>query len=155
MLALIKKIGEERLEAMTAGDYILLSKLFHGKELGEIHPEQFDHLAELEIVRQTVNGIEFANGTLSILNGKGNGTPTDCQAIAASAWQSLEPSDTKKQIIAFIVENENTTSSQLAKFTGLSQGRVRTMLQGLVADGVIVKVGDNRYTTYKLKSDAG
>jgi ATP-dependent DNA helicase RecG len=154
MLALIKKIGEERLEAMTTDDYILLSKLFHGKELDGIHPEQFDHLAELEIVRQTVNGIEFANGALSILNGKGNGTPSDCQAIAASDWQSLELSDKKKQLIAFIAENDNTTSSQLAKFTGLSQGRVRAMLQGLVVDGVIAKVGDNRYATYKLKSDA-
>jgi predicted HTH transcriptional regulator len=73
------------------------------------------------------------------------------QSTATVDWQSIETSDRKKQIIAYMAENGNVTTSQLAKHTGLSQGRVRTILQELNADGVVVKDGDYRYTTYTLK----
>jgi hypothetical protein len=66
MLVLIKQIGDERLDAMTTEDYVLLSKLFNGREFVSTEPEQFAHLTELGIVKPTVNGIEFANGILAI-----------------------------------------------------------------------------------------
>jgi ATP-dependent DNA helicase RecG len=145
MLMLIKQIGDERLDVMTTDDYLLLSKLFSGREIDHIAPEQFAHLKELGIVKQTESGIEFAHGLLAI--------SSDCQAIVASDWQSLEANDKKKMIIAFITENNRVTSAQLAKLTGLSQARIRVILQSLVTDGVITKVGDNRYATYEMKRD--
>jgi ATP-dependent DNA helicase RecG len=74
MLTMIKKIGDERLEAMTTDDYILLSTLFHAKGLNDIHPSRFDHLAELGVVKQTERGLELVNGDLTIAN---NPSPID------------------------------------------------------------------------------
>jgi len=37
-----------------------------------------------------------------------------------------------------------------AAFTGLTQGRVRTILQELTADELIVKVGDYRHIHYRI-----
>jgi DNA-binding IclR family transcriptional regulator len=48
--------------------------------------------------------------------------------------------------------NNNATTAQLAKVTGLTQGRIRTLLQELVSLDAIEKDGDYRYTTYKLKN---
>ncbi|MCL2766387.1 MAG: winged helix-turn-helix domain-containing protein, partial [Peptococcaceae bacterium] len=53
---------------------------------------------------------------------------------------------------AFILDNGEATSAQLAKLTGLTQGRVRAILQKLVADGIIIKVGDNRFASYRIKN---
>ena len=88
-------------------------------------------------------GIELANGVLTL--------SSDCQANETSGWQSLETNDRKKQILDFISSSGKTTSSQIAKFTGLSQGRVRAILQELAAGGLIVKIGDNRYANYMIK----
>jgi len=145
MLTLIKKIGDERLEEMTTDDYLLLSALFHGKGLENIDPSKFENLAELGIVRYTERGIELSNGSLTL--------SSEYQAHVTSNWQSLEVNDRKKQILAFIAKNDNTTPSQLAKFTGLTQGRIRSILQELSADGLIVKVGDNRYASYVIKKN--
>ncbi|MDR1272268.1 MAG: putative DNA binding domain-containing protein [Clostridiales Family XIII bacterium] len=153
MLSLIKKIGDERLDAMTTDDYILLANLFQDKGIGGIKPAKFDHLVELGIVKRTENSIEFANGGMGLLARSANGKTSDCQAIATSDWQSLETGDRKKQIVAFFTNDEKVTSSQLAKYTGLTQGRIRTILQGLVNDGVVVKVGDNRYASYRLNNN--
>jgi predicted HTH transcriptional regulator len=57
----------------------------------------------------------------------------------------------KSQILSFFSNEDKVTSSQLAKYTGLTQGRIRTILQELVSDGVITKVGDNRHTSHRLK----
>lgn len=102
-------------------------------QVGGAQPERFAHLAEFElgIVKQTENGIAFTNGEISVL--------------------TENSSDQKKQIVTFAAKSDKVTSSQLAKFTGLTQGSVRAILQELVADGVIVKIGDNRYASYKLK----
>ena len=67
MLTMIKKIGDERLEAMTTDDYILLSKLFTGKGLGAIQESRFDHLLELGIIKYTELGLELVNGELTIV----------------------------------------------------------------------------------------
>ena len=67
MLTMFKKIGDERLEAMTTDDYILLSTLFTGKSITDIHQSRFDHLLELGILRHTELGLEIVNGELIIV----------------------------------------------------------------------------------------
>ena len=140
MLTLIKKIGDERLEAMTTDDYLLLSALFLGKGLDDIDPARFAHLAELDIVKYTERGIELQNSDITL--------SSDCQATVSSDCQSLEMSDRKKQILTFISSADKATSSQVANYMGLTQGRVRAILQEFVADGLIEKIGDNRYAYY-------
>jgi ATP-dependent DNA helicase RecG len=154
MLSLIKSIEDEHLNAVTTDDYILLMNLFQGKDLGNIKPEKFEHLIELEIIKRTAIGFEFTNGVMSFLTENFAGKSIDCQAIAKRLpidWQSLEKGDRKKQILAFFSNADKVTSSQLVKYTGLTQGHIRTILQELVSDGAIIKVGDNRYTSYRLK----
>ena len=78
--------------------------------------------------------------------------PIDCQSTATVDWQSIE-CDRKKQILVFVEENGKVTTAQLAKITGLTQGRVRTLLQELVASGLIIKDGDYRYATYEIEKN--
>jgi ATP-dependent DNA helicase RecG len=152
MLSLIKSIEDEHLNAMTTEDYILLMNLFQSKDSGNINPEKFEHLIELGIIKRTETGLEFTNGVMSLLTERLHGKSSDCQAIATVDEQSLEKGNRKKQILAFFSNADKVTSSQLAKYTGLTQGRIRTILQELVSGGVIVKVGNNRYTSYRLKT---
>ncbi|MDR1051739.1 MAG: putative DNA binding domain-containing protein [Deltaproteobacteria bacterium] len=151
MLSLIKSIEDEHLNAITTDDYILLMNLFQGKDLGDIKPEKFEHLLELKILKRTDAGFEFRNGVMSVLTEILNGKSSDCQATSTVDWQSLAKGQIKKQILSFISNEDKVTSSQLAKYTGLTRGRIRTILQELVSDGVIAKVGDNRHTSYRLK----
>ena len=144
MLAFIRKIDDDKLNAMTTEDYLLIRSLFVRNGHEHIDRIKFEHLAELEIVRFTERGVELINNSTTI--------PIDCQSNVAVDRQSLKTSDRKKQILAFIGGNDKATSSQLAKLTGLSQGRVREILQELVADDLIVKIGDNRYASYAIKS---
>jgi DNA-binding Lrp family transcriptional regulator len=58
-------------------------------------------------------------------------------------------------ITAFIALNQNTTTSQIAMLTGLSPTRTRELLQELVADGVIEKIGNYRYASYTMKKPNG
>jgi ATP-dependent DNA helicase RecG len=64
MLAMIKKLDDDKLDAMTTDDYLLLAALFRAKGLDDLQPSRFEHLAELEIVKYTEQGIELANGDL-------------------------------------------------------------------------------------------
>ena len=77
MLALIKKIGDKRLDVMTTDDYLLLSALFQSKNLSNIDPARFKHLAELEIVKYTELGIEPANGYVILAFGDQSPTSAD------------------------------------------------------------------------------
>ena len=144
MLTLIKKIGDERLEAMTTDDYLLLSALFTGKGLAEIELSRFEHLAELEIVKYTERGVELANGGVILAIGGPS-------AVAADG-PPIDSDDKTHQILNFIVNNGNAASAQLANHTGLSQRRVREILNTLISDGLIVKVGDYRHAKYALKN---
>ena len=67
MLALMKQIGDERLEAMTTEDYLLLSNLFLGKGLTENDLPRFDHLAELEIVKYSERGVELVDSGIGLI----------------------------------------------------------------------------------------
>ena len=63
----------------------------------------------------------------------------------------IESKTTSEHILEFIKSNNKVTSSQLADFTELSQRRIREILSILIADEVIVKVGEYRYTHYEMK----
>jgi ATP-dependent DNA helicase RecG len=176
MLTLFKKIGDERLESMTTDEYVLISMLFSGKGIDGIQQSRFEHLIELGIVNRTKHGLEVMNSDLALVQENDTSSnrqaiakrsPSDCQAAAKrlpsgrqaaakrlpSDRQAAETNDRKQQIIAFIAMSGSATSSQLAKFTGLTQGRVRAILQELVSDDVIVKINDNRYAGYALKNN--
>lgn len=166
MLSLMKNVDEERLDELTTDDYLLLASLFTSKGLDNIDITKYEHLVELGILEITKDGIEFLNNnkTISIktqseLNRKSNDCqstvnqlPIDCQSTAAVDKQSIDIFDRKKQILTFITEHNKATTAQLSEFVGLTPGRVRTILQELAADEMIVKVGDYRHTHYKIKN---
>ena len=79
-----------------------------------------------------------------------------CQITAASADEApiempLESAAQNHQVFAFIENSGNVTSAQLAKHMGLSQRRVREILNELVLDGFVVKEGNYRHAKYTLK----
>ena len=55
-------------------------------------------------------------------------------------------------ILNFIADNGKTTSMQLANYMGLSQRRARELLNALVSEGLVVKVGNYRHAKYILKN---
>ena len=177
MLSMLKKLDEEKLKSMTTDDYILLAALFCGKGLDSIHVSRFDHLVELGVVSHTELGIRPINGEI-ILKVKddtvstndtqadtnrlpidspadANRLPIDSHAHKPCDCHAYEVIDRKKQIMSFIADNGKATSMQLATLTGLTQGRVRAILNELAAGGMIVKVGDYRYASYVLKKTDG
>jgi len=74
------------------------------------------------------------------------------QALATNAWDTLDLNDRHKQILAYMVNNAKTTTAQLKKHTGLSDGRIRKLFIELAQKDVIKKMGDNRYTHYIIKN---
>ena len=81
-----------------------------------------------------------------------NLSPIDVQSTETVDWQSIGKADRKQMIAAFIESTPKTTSSQIAQLTKLSPTRVRELLQELVADGVIEKIGNYRYASYTIKN---
>ena len=144
MLALIKKIGDERLEAMTTDDYLLLSALFTGKGLAEIELSRFEHLAELEIVKYTERGVELANGGVVFSIGNQSATIADKMPI--------ENTDRKQRVLEYMSNHDNVTTAQLADYLGVSQRTVRNILKELVESGMIDRVGNYRHAKYALKN---
>ena len=140
---------------MTTDDYIILSTLFNRKSFADIQPPKFEHLIELGIIKHTEQGLELVKGDIIFTINDIVASPSEYQANVASGWQALETSDRKKQIVAFIADNEMATSLQLAQFTRLTQGRIRAILKELTTDDVIVKCGNNRYAHYRLKTSNG
>jgi hypothetical protein len=61
MLTFIRTIDEDKINSMTTNDYLLLSTFFLRNGNGNIDRTQFEHLAELEIVRITEHGFELIN----------------------------------------------------------------------------------------------
>jgi len=180
MLSLIKKTGEEQLDAMTTDDYILLSTLFKNKDIAEIPYSQFDHLIELGIIKRTDRGFEVVNGGFTIVtynlsednqsvaNRPQSDIMTDTQSTpgdkesgiasvsigrqsVANRSQSDITTDRKKAIISFIDTSGQAKTSDLTGIIGLSDGRVRELLREMVDDGSIQKIGENRYAYYVLK----
>ena len=59
--------------------------------------------------------------------------------------------DKKQMILDFVASNTETTSSQIVNLTKLSPTRVRELLKELVADDAVEKIGNYRYTKYRVK----
>ena len=69
----------------------------------------------------------------------------------ANRPQSAATADRKHTITLFLEEHGQVKVSDFVKVIGLSEGRVRDLLRVMVSDGLIEKVGKNRYTHYMLK----
>jgi len=173
MLALLKKIGDERLRRMSTDDYILLCKFYRGSDIRDIDPAHFDNLIDLGVINQTERGFELANGDIALLTDNNHAPSIDSQSTAnrlpidhgaiderlesddGAIDERLESddgtTDRKRQIVDFITENTESTSSQIAKHTGLTQGHIRKIVEGLVADGIVEKIGNYRYARYTIR----
>ena len=151
MLAFLKSIDEEKLEVMTTEEYILLSTLFNKKEIIDIQSSKFDHLVELGIVTKTDYGIELVSGDSVILL---DDFPIETQSIVPIDWQAISIKDRENVIISYIRKYQETSSAEISQITGLSQARVRSILQKLVEEGRIEKVGDYRYAKYRIKGNS-
>ena len=103
MLSFMKKLDDERLEALTTNDYILLGSLFQRKFITYNDQSQFDHLAELGIIKYTENGLELANGDIMLISEEkahyqatakrlSSGYPV----IAPIDWQSVEANEQER-----------------------------------------------------------
>ena len=149
MLTLIKQIDNERLEAMTTDDYVLLGMLFQKQDVVNVSMDRFANLLKLGIVRKTELCMELAEENIqSAVNRRLIGGQ-----LAESADKApIESNGKTQQIIDFLSGNGTATSSQLSEITGLSQRRVREMLNDLIANGLITKVGNYRHTSYALKN---
>lgn len=71
----------------------------------------------------------------------------DKQAIA-SDWKAIGISDRKDTIVTYIEEHTRITAAEAADILKLSKSRVRAILQEMVGEGMIKKIGKNRYTYY-------
>jgi Mn-dependent DtxR family transcriptional regulator len=56
-------------------------------------------------------------------------------------------------IIAFLELSKKVTSSEVAELLGISTVWASKILRKMVEEGLVIKVGKNRYTYYILKSD--
>ena len=74
----------------------------------------------------------------------------DWQSIGNRLGESVGTSVNKQLIVSYIKENGECASAVLSEITGLSQIRVRVLLQELAEDNALIKVGNYRYTTYIL-----
>ena len=144
MLALLKEIGNDRLSVMTTDDYMLLGALFREEDLRDVDPVRFKHLAELEIVKFSKHGVEPANGGVILLIGG--------QSAASADGAPIESEDKSQQILLYFENNENATSAQLADYMGLSQRRVREILNLLMNEDLVVRTGNYCHAKYILKN---
>lgn len=55
-------------------------------------------------------------------------------------------------VVAYLTEHPIARTSEIAEATGLAAARVRSVLNKLIADGVVVAQGNTRGRTYRLKS---
>jgi ATP-dependent DNA helicase RecG len=72
----------------------------------------------------------------------------DKQLIADG--KPIKAGDRKSMILTYIEEHTKATASDIADSLDLSKSHARRILQEMVSDGTIKKVGNNRYTYYVL-----
>ena len=144
MLALMKQIGEEKLDVMSTDDYLLLSALFREEDLRSIDPARFNHLIELEIVKYSEHGIGPVNGGVMFNIGTLSEPSSDKVPINGS--------DKEQEIIDFMAERDYVTTAELAGFLGISQRSVLKLFKKLENKGFkAVKSGGNKNAKYKLE----
>jgi len=142
MLAFVRKIDDARLNAMTTNDYLLLSSLFTQNGHKRIDRAQFEHLAELEIIRLTENGIELAGSDITTLIGTLSELDSDKVPINGSDKQVI--------IWEYLAKHDFVTSAELAELFGISQRSVLKILKKLMDNGSVLKTGSNRDAKYSL-----
>ena len=63
----------------------------------------------------------------------------------------MATSHRKTEIKNYIQEHGETKTADLVEAFGLRAGYIRTLLREMVAEGTIEKVGNNRYSRYRLR----
>jgi len=143
MLALLKEIGDDRLNVMTTDDYLLLSALFREEDLRGVDSARFKHLAELEIVKFSEYGVEPANGGVILAIGN--------QSAMIADKMPIENAGRKQRVLEYMANHESITTNQLADYLGLSQRTVRNVLKELTDDGLVDKLDSYRHAKYALR----
>ena len=93
--------------------------------------------------------VTFKRTPLDTSSGSPKRHSSDIQATSSDTVATL--SERKLAIISYLEMHEKASSSDIARFMGVTNNWVRTILRQMVDDGTIEKVGDNRYTYYVLK----
>ena len=78
-------------------------------------------------------------------------SPSSRQSVSNQP-QAVAATDRKKVVISHIENKGQAKASDFINVIGLSDSRVRALLREMVSDGIIEKVGNNRYAYYVLKS---
>jgi len=82
--------------------------------------------------------------------------PSKKEAIVENVINDREPvktSDRKMMFLSYIKEHTKATTSGIADSFDLGKSRTREIIQEMISDGLIEKVGDNRDTYYVLSND--
>jgi DNA-binding MarR family transcriptional regulator len=144
MIALLKEIGEERLDAMTTEDYLLLGALYRAEDMRNVAPEQFSHLEELGIVKYSEYGISPANAGVILAIGTLSELGSDKVPINGF--------NKEQAIIDYMAERDYVTTAELAELLSVSQRSVLKLFKKLEDKGFkVVKSGGNRDAKYKLE----
>ncbi|MDR0248907.1 MAG: hypothetical protein LBI44_04535 [Oscillospiraceae bacterium] len=151
ILAVMRRIGRELLDAMTTDDYILLYALIHGKNLDTIHLSQYEHLVELGVAKHTERGLVSAYSSRTAVKKISAAAAMAKNAAPKKRRQTQRIMKRKKQIIDFIANNHTATSIMLAECTGLTQKRVRALLCELGRENLVKKNNQRRYASYTLE----
>ena len=163
MLSFMKKIEDEKLNEMTTDDYLMLSSLFTKKEFNDLDYKQLEHLVELEIIRISEGNIELVNSDKAILIGtqsepnrnqiddrkRSQAVASDTQAVASDTQAILN--ERRTAIINMLETNEKVTASDVAAYMGITNVWARKILRMMANEGILDKIGNNRYTHYVLK----
>ena len=145
MLALMKQIGEDRLNVMSTEDYLLLSAIFREEDMRGVDHEQFKHLVELEIVKYSEQGVEPANG--GVILAIGTLSEPDSDRVPINSSDKLET------ILKYMEKHDFVTSAELAELLSVSQRSVLKIIKKLMDKGVVIKSGINRDAKYSLNHE--
>jgi predicted HTH transcriptional regulator len=75
---------------------------------------------------------------------------TSTRATTESPVQNDDPDRAAAAIIRYVQHHGSITNTQVRKITPLSQRRVSYLLQQLVADGRLARVGERRWSRYEI-----
>ena len=149
MLALIKKIGDERLEVMTTEDYLLLSRLFLRKGLTEKDITRFDHLAELEIVKYTEHGVELVDSGITFSK-EVQRKPSRHLAISPSRQIGEIENDYDEGLMKVLREKPTITYEGMEEKLNIPARTLQRRMKKLRDAGLIIRKGGNRYGYWEI-----
>ena len=64
----------------------------------------------------------------------------------------VKTGDQKAVIVDYLTDHGKGTAAELADLLGVSSARVRKLIYALIAEGIVVSVGESRNRSYKLKA---